>query len=69
MHQGYLTPCHWTIGFKCFIWFGDPLNYNWAVNYKGVPSANLLDERDSIQKLIFFFFFNFTLSCFRKITP
>lgn len=50
MHQGYLIPCHWTIGFKCFIWFGDPLNYNWVVNYKGVPSANLLDERDSIQK-------------------
>lgn len=50
MHQDYLFPCHYTIGFKYFIWFGDPLNYNWVVNYKGVPSANLLDETESIEK-------------------
>lgn len=54
MHQDYLFPCHCTIGFKCFIWFGDPLNYNWVVNYKGVPSANLSDETDAIEKWFFF---------------
>lgn len=50
MHQDSLLSCHWTIGGKCFIWFGDPLNYNWAVNYKGAPSDNLLDETDSREK-------------------
>lgn len=46
MHQDYLFPCHCTMGLKCFIWFGDPLNYNWVVNYKGV--LVLIYETDSI---------------------
>lgn len=50
MYQDYFIRCYQVIGFKCFIWFGDLLNYNWVVNYKGVFSVNLLDEIDFIGK-------------------
>lgn len=54
------------MGFECFIWFGDPLNYSWVVNYKEVPSANLLDKTDSIEKWFFFLLLYLSTYVFKK---
>lgn len=39
------------------------------VNYKGVSSANLLDETDSTGKLLFFLLYLLTHLSFRKSLP